>query len=58
LVARGASNREVAELLVISDKTAARHVANIFAKLGARRRADAVRIAIERGLLDVQDRSA
>jgi DNA-binding CsgD family transcriptional regulator len=51
LVASGASNREVAERLVISEKTAARHMANIFGKLGARRRADAVRIAIERGLL-------
>jgi DNA-binding CsgD family transcriptional regulator len=52
LVAEGASNREIAERLVISEPTAARHVANIFAKLGARTRAQAVGLAAEQGLLD------
>jgi ATP/maltotriose-dependent transcriptional regulator MalT len=33
LVATGAGNREVADTLVISEKTVARHLANIFAKL-------------------------
>src|SRR5262249_32935250 len=34
LVARGLSNRAIADELVISPATAARHVANIFTKLG------------------------
>jgi len=52
LVCAGASNPQVAARLVISRKTAARHVANIFAKLGVHSRAEATRIAVERGLLD------
>jgi DNA-binding CsgD family transcriptional regulator len=39
LVARGLSNRAIAEELVISPATAARHVANIFTKLGFTSRA-------------------
>ena len=34
LLAQGLSNREIADELVISPATAARHVANILAKLG------------------------
>jgi DNA-binding CsgD family transcriptional regulator len=51
LLAEGVSNRGAAERLVISERTAARHVANIFAKLGVHTRAQAVRVAAERGLL-------
>ena len=39
LIARGLSNRGIADELVISPATAARHVANIMAKLGFRSRA-------------------
>ena len=39
LIARGLSNRGIADELVISPATAARHVANIFTKLGLRSRA-------------------
>lgn len=39
LIARGLSNRGIAEELFISPATAARHVANIFAKLGLNSRA-------------------
>jgi predicted ATPase/DNA-binding CsgD family transcriptional regulator len=39
LIARGLTNRGIAEELVISPATAARHVANIFTKLGLRSRA-------------------
>jgi predicted ATPase/DNA-binding CsgD family transcriptional regulator len=39
LIARGLSNRAIAEELVISTATAARHVANILAKLGLNSRA-------------------
>jgi DNA-binding NarL/FixJ family response regulator len=34
LIARGLSNRSIADELVISQATVARHVANILAKLG------------------------
>ena len=39
LIARGLSNRGIADELVISPATAARHVANIFTKLGFTSRA-------------------
>jgi DNA-binding NarL/FixJ family response regulator len=51
LLADGATNRQIAERLVITRPTAARHVANIFAKLGVRSRAQAARRAAELGLL-------
>ncbi len=50
LLAQGASNREIGDRLVISDRTAGRHVANIFGKLGVHSRAEAARIAAESGL--------
>jgi DNA-binding CsgD family transcriptional regulator len=48
LIADGLSNRRIGERLFISDKTAGRHVSNIFAKLGVHTRAEAARIAAER----------
>jgi DNA-binding NarL/FixJ family response regulator len=51
LVADGLSNRAIAERLFISQKTAGRHVSNLFAKLGVHSRAQAARVALERGLL-------
>ena len=50
LLADGASNRRIGDRLVISDRTAGRHVANIFSKLGVHSRAEAARIAAECGL--------
>jgi DNA-binding CsgD family transcriptional regulator len=50
LIADGLTNREIAERLVISDKTVGRHVANVFAKLGVRNRAQATRIAAEHAM--------
>ncbi|MEO8261935.1 MAG: LuxR C-terminal-related transcriptional regulator [Pseudolysinimonas sp.] len=40
LIAEGATNREIAERLVIAPKTASTHVEHILAKLGASRRAE------------------
>jgi DNA-binding NarL/FixJ family response regulator len=51
LIAEGNSSREIAELLVISDKTVERHRANVLEKLGMRDRVDLTRYAIRRGLV-------
>lgn len=51
LVAQGHTNREIAELLVVSVKTVETHKANIMEKLGLRTRAELVRYALRRGLL-------
>jgi len=50
LVAAGRSNREIAEALVLSSKTVARHLSNIFAKLGVATRTQAAAYAFEHGL--------
>jgi DNA-binding CsgD family transcriptional regulator len=51
LVATGKSNREIAESLVISEHTVARHVQNIFAKLDVSSRAAAGAFAFEHDLV-------
>jgi predicted ATPase/DNA-binding NarL/FixJ family response regulator len=48
LIARGLSNRGIADELVISPATAARHVANIFSKLGFSSRAQLAAWAAQR----------
>lgn len=52
LMADGLKNAAIAQKLNISEATARFHVSNILRKLGAANRAQAVRIAIERGLID------
>ena len=51
LVAEGRSNRQVAEALFISAKTASVHVSNILAKLGVASRVEAAAVAHRHGLL-------
>jgi ATP/maltotriose-dependent transcriptional regulator MalT len=46
LLASGQTNREIAATLVLSLYTVEHHVTNIYAKIGARRRADAVAYAL------------
>jgi DNA-binding NarL/FixJ family response regulator len=50
LLAAGHSNPEIAAALVISVKTVERHLANVYAKIGARSRIDAATYAVTRGL--------
>jgi two-component system response regulator DevR len=52
LVARGRTNREIAEALVISEHTARNHVTHILDKLGLSRRAEAAAFAAKLGLLE------
>ena len=49
-LALGLTNRELAERLFISERTANRHLSNIFVKLGVRNRTEATRIAVAAGL--------
>jgi DNA-binding CsgD family transcriptional regulator len=51
LVASGRTNRAIADTLVISEKTVARHISNIFAKLGVSSRAAATAFAYEHHLV-------
>ncbi len=51
LLARGMSNRQIAERLVITPKTAGNHVEHIYAKIDASSRAGAAMFAVQHGLL-------
>jgi DNA-binding CsgD family transcriptional regulator len=51
LVATGRTNRQIAEELVLSEKTVARHVANIFTKLGVSSRSAATAFAFSQGVV-------
>jgi DNA-binding NarL/FixJ family response regulator len=52
LIAESHTSKEIAEILVISEKTVDRHRANILEKLGLRDRAALTRYAIRRGLIE------
>jgi ABC-type enterobactin transport system permease subunit len=53
LVTNGSSDGEIADVLFISKKTAAVHVANIKGKLGAKSRVDIVGLAVRHGLVEL-----
>ncbi|MDI3255372.1 MAG: response regulator transcription factor [Bacillota bacterium] len=55
LAARGHTNKEIAQQLFISDKTARNHMASCLVKLGASDRTEAVTTAIKRGLIQLAD---
>jgi DNA-binding CsgD family transcriptional regulator len=51
LLARGLSNKQIAERLVITPKTAGNHIEHIYGKTGASSRAAAALFAVQHGLL-------
>jgi DNA-binding NarL/FixJ family response regulator len=52
LIARGLSNQQIAQALVVTQRTAEAHVTHILAKLGVRSRAQVAVWALEAGLLE------
>lgn len=54
LLARGASNKEIAARLELSENTIKSHLSRIFEKLGVRSRTEAATLALQRGLLPPQ----
>jgi DNA-binding NarL/FixJ family response regulator len=53
LLGQGRTNREIAETLVITERTVKFHVSAILNKLGAGNRTEAVSIAAQRGLIEL-----
>lgn len=51
LIAEGATNKEIALKLVVSENTARNHVSHILAKLGFSRRSEAAAYAVKKGLV-------
>jgi len=52
LIAEAYTNRQIGEILKVSEKTVESHRANLLAKLGMRDRVELVRYAIRRGLIE------
>jgi DNA-binding CsgD family transcriptional regulator len=53
LVAEGHSTQEIADMLVISSKTADGHKRNVMDKLGFSNRTDLIKYAIRRGIIEL-----
>jgi DNA-binding NarL/FixJ family response regulator len=53
LLAEGKTNKEIAESLIISDRTVQTHLSNVFSKMGVSSRTEAVLEAIRRGWLKI-----
>ncbi|HVF01335.1 MAG TPA: response regulator transcription factor [Rubrobacteraceae bacterium] len=55
LVARGLSNRRIANTLTLSEATVKRHLANIYPKMGVNSRGEAVRKALFENWITLQE---
>ncbi|GER87932.1 DNA-binding response regulator [Dictyobacter vulcani] len=55
LLAQGMPNKEIAAQLIISERTAKFHVSSIMSKLGATNRTEAVALAAQRGLINLNE---
>lgn len=54
LVAEGYTSQEIADLLCVSPRTVMVHRANIYKKLGTHNRAELIKYAIRKGLIDLE----
>ncbi len=57
-VAKGWTNREIGRVLSISDRTVQGHLANVFGKLNVASRTEAVTVALQQGILTLEDTQA
>ena len=55
LAARGLTNKQIGVTLAISDRTVQNHLQNVFGKLNARSRTEAVTVALRGGLITLED---
>jgi DNA-binding NarL/FixJ family response regulator len=58
LLARGYSNRRIAEASYLSLNTVRTHVQNVLVKLGVHSKLEAAALAVRQGLVSIEDRSA
>lgn len=56
LLVQGASNKAIAAQLNLSENTVKSHISHIFTKLDVQSRAEAVAVALQRGLVPMDDR--
>ncbi len=55
LLAQGKTNKEIAAALMITERTVKFHISSILGKLGAGNRTEAVTIAVQKGLISLDD---
>lgn len=55
LVARGMSNRQIADALRLAEATVKRHLANLYPKLGVGSRVEAIKSALSEGYISTRD---
>ncbi|HNP72881.1 MAG TPA: response regulator transcription factor, partial [Kouleothrix sp.] len=53
LIVVGSSNKAIASQLNLSENTVKSHISHIFGKLGVQSRAEAVAVALQRGLVPI-----